>query len=134
MNLINIQKNNDLGNFILRITIGLLFLYGGMSKIIGPAFYGPGIEGFSGMVWGSIAIAWIVALAELITGLFLLLGFMIRESSLVLTIIMIFAIIMVHNPIVDLSGQLMQFLIRLTIIGALLALFFAGTDKYALVK
>jgi uncharacterized membrane protein YphA (DoxX/SURF4 family) len=126
-----IPKNKDLGSFLLRFFIGALFLYGGLGKIIGSAIGGPGIAGFSGMVWGSLAIAWLVALVEIFAGLFLIIGFATRHSSLFLIVILLFAIGMVHNPIVN-SNELMNFFVRLALIGGLAQIVFSGSGKIAI--
>lgn len=126
-----VKKNDDAGLFALRLTLGLLFLYGGLGKIIGSAVGGPGIEMFSGMVWGSIALAWIVAIVELAAGLMLILGFMSRDASVALIVILVVAILKVHNPFVD-FGELMNFFVRLALIGGLLSVMFSGSGKVAI--
>ncbi len=119
-----LPKNPDLGSFLLRLTLGLLFIYGGAGKLFG-ILGGPGIEMFSGMVWGSVAIAYLVGIVELLAGIGLIIGFMPRHSALLLIIVMVFAIFMVHNPFSNI-GNLMDALIRLTIIGGLAQILLSG--------
>lgn len=129
----NIPKNPNLGLLVLRVTLALLFIYGGVGKLFG-VLGGPGIEGFSGMVWGQVWLAYIVALTELIAGFMLLVGFMARSASFALSVIVIFAIAMVHNPFVTMS-ELMNALIRLTIIGGFVQIMLSGPgDIFSLEK
>ena len=125
-----IPSNPNLGLFLLRLTIGLLFVYGGVGKLFG-VLGGPGIEMFSGMVWGMVWLAYLVAVVELVTGIMLLVGFFTRFASIALVIVMVAAILIAHNPF-TMDGQLMAALIRLTIIGGLLNLVFSGPGNIGL--
>ena len=119
-----IPNNQNLGLLILRITIALLFLYGGVGKLFG-VLGGPGIEGFSGMVWGQVWLAYIVGITELLAALGILFGIFEKLSSVALIVVMAFAIGMIHNIFVDM-GQLMNALIRLVIIGGLVQIMLNG--------
>ena len=92
----------DTAVFILRITIGIIFLVHGMKKLFG-AFGGGGVDGTIQLVanmgftpaglW-----AWALILAEFLGGIFLILGILPRLSALSIAIIMIVAIVKIHGP------------------------------------
>lgn len=90
----------DWAIFVLRIGLGVMFMAHGLQKAFG-LFGGPGISGFSGMLSGlgfSPALFWayLAAYAELIGGLFLLLGIFTRGASSLLLIFIIVAAFKVH--------------------------------------
>jgi uncharacterized membrane protein YphA (DoxX/SURF4 family) len=122
----NYLKNKDTGFLLIRLGLAFLFIFGGTGKLMG-------LEGFSNMVWGSMALAFIVAIVELFAGIGLLLGVMVRESGFALAIVMLFAIFIAHNPI-TMEGQLMNALIRFALLTTLLGLAFTGSGKSALLK
>lgn len=126
-----LTKNPHFGVLLLRISLAFLFLYAGLGKMFGSPFGGLGIEAFSQVVWNSMILAWVVAVIEVLGGLALLLGVWTRRFSALLLIIMIFAIVLVHNPIFG-GAQIMEFFIRLVLIGALLHLIFGGSGNKAI--
>ncbi|MCX5700029.1 MAG: DoxX family protein [Candidatus Omnitrophica bacterium] len=90
----------DLAILILRLGLGIMFVAHGLQKAFG-LFDGPGIAGFSGMLSGlgfnpPIFWAYIAAYAELIGGLFLILGFLSRGSAAMLLVLIIVATWKVH--------------------------------------
>lgn len=119
-------ENLSIGLFIMRITMAALFIPFGFQKFMG-------LEGFSAMVWGSLFVAFLVALVELVGGLMLLLGVGTKWAGAALGIVMIGAIFIVHNPFV-VNDELMNALTRLIIAGVGFGLFFTGSGKLALVK
>jgi putative oxidoreductase len=92
--------NAGLGLFILRVMIGLIFLFHGLGKLIGPPFVGGGIDGTAGF-FGQIGIpmpiiaAWAIALLETVGGLALILGVAVPLFGLLLAIDMAVAILKV---------------------------------------
>jgi putative oxidoreductase len=84
----------------LRLALGVIFIYHGLQKTFG-FFGGSGIEGFSGML-ASLNIpypqisALIVADIELIGGIFLILGILVRLSAVSISLVMLTAVIKVH--------------------------------------
>jgi uncharacterized membrane protein YphA (DoxX/SURF4 family) len=48
------MSNKDNGLLAIRIGVGLLFIIAGFGKLTG--ILGPGISGFSGMVFGSVNV------------------------------------------------------------------------------
>jgi len=90
----------DLALFIVRITLGAIFLAHGLQKWFG-LFNGPGIEGTTGMLSGLGFIypavwAWILALTETIGGLFLVAGIMPRLLAALIAVVVAVAIAKVH--------------------------------------
>lgn len=123
----HVPKNYDVGLLIMRIGIAILFIYGGLGKLFG-VLGGPGLEMFSGMVWGSMFVAVVVALAELVGGILVLIGFLSRDAKITLAVIILVANLIVHVP----SGNLMNILVHLMLFTNLLGLALIGSGKYAL--
>ncbi len=128
-------SSSDLALFILRLGLGIIFIFHGAQKVFG-LFGGPGVEGFSKMLT-DLSInppmfwAWVVALAELISGALLILGVIPRISAGIIAVIMLVAIIKVHGPkgfSVMAGGFEYQFLILI----ASIALMAAGAGKISL--
>ncbi len=86
----------DAGLRIIRIGLGLLFLFAGFGKITGKL--GPGIAGFAPMVWGSLLVAWLIALGEFFGGISLLINKWTKYSTVWLSVIILGAILMVSLP------------------------------------
>jgi len=114
----------------LRVTFGLFFLIQGISKMMNMA-------GFAGMLdsWGfpaAGALAWLVALIELLGGLAILLGMWVELAGLLLSLVMLVAIVKVTwaNGFTAPGGWGLNILL----IGGLLSLMFAGPGKYVLGK
>lgn len=118
------------GTLILRLVIGGVFLYHGITKILMPAagmmeFVGGaatnvGLTFFSNETW-----FWIVAIAETVGGAMLVLGLLTRWFASILAIIMLFAL----NtkgwglPVAELDYVLL---------GTLISLIFMGGKRYSL--
>ena len=84
----------------LRLALGAVFIFHGLQKAFG-LLGGPGIKGFSGMLSGlnipyPEIMATLVAYIELICGILLVLGLLVRISSFSLLIIMVVAMLKVH--------------------------------------
>ncbi len=115
--------------FLLRLTIGVVFMAHGGQKLFGM-FGGPGLEGtiemFSNLnIPFSSMTAWFVSCIEFFGGIGLIIGIVVREISLLLIFVMIGAIWTVHGP----NGFFLQnqgYEYNFVLIGACLALFFAG--------
>lgn len=118
--------NNDTGLFLIRLGIGVLFVIAGFGKITG--ILGPGIAAFSGMVFGSVLVAWLVALGELAGGLSLLTGFKHKWGAIVLGIIMIGAIFIASVPAFDGSNPMtvIGLFSNLALLGGIAGLYFTG--------
>lgn len=92
----------DLGLLIIRIIIGLVFMFYGAQKLFG-LFGGHGIKGTGG--WfesigvkpGNVA-AILAGAGELLSGLLFILGLFLPVAAVIITIIMLVAIVKVHGP------------------------------------
>lgn len=86
----NTDKYADIAPLLLRIGVGLIFIYAGWGKLTG-------IEGTIGF-FGNIGIpmaafmAWFVAIVEFVGGIMILAGFRIQIPALLMAIIMVVAI------------------------------------------
>ncbi len=125
------EKKNDIGLLILRLTIGLLMLPHGLSKLFGS------LDGIKGMLEASGFpgfIAYGVILGEVVAPLLVVVGFRTRLASLVLAFNMVVAVMMAHAAdlfkLVPMGGWALE-LQGLFFFGAL-AIFFTGAGKYAL--
>jgi putative oxidoreductase len=85
------KENQKYTNFVIRITIGLMFFLSGLKKLLGVL--DSDISGIAGMV-GKIGFpapeffAWILVLSELIFGLLLIVGWKVKFTVWPLIIIM----------------------------------------------
>ncbi len=116
---------NDAANFGMRITIGVIFIVHGYSKI--------GNEGFAGWL-PSLGIPaemqMLIALAEIIPGILLIVGVLTRISSSLLSIIMIVAIFHVKSA-ASLTGD-RGYEFDLILLAASLVIIVAGPGRISL--
>ena len=87
------QTHQDLGKFIIRVTLGLLVLLHGVAKITG------GVGGIAGMLEGAGlpgVLAYGVYVGEVIAQLMLIVGFQTRIAAALVAINMLFAIGLAH--------------------------------------
>lgn len=125
----NFEKYSDLAPLLLRLGVGLIFIYAGWGKLTG-------IEGTT-TFFGNIGIplagimAWVVALIEFFGGIMILIGLRIQIPALLLAFIMIVAIITTK-----LGGENVFRAMRLDLMLMLanLALIILGSGKYAFNK
>ena len=129
------MANKDAGLLTIRLGLGLLFLIAGLGKLIGAPL-GPGIAGFSGMVWGSVVLAWLIALGELVGGISLFLGKGMKYATIWLAIIMVGAIFIASIPSVA-SGQpmaLIGLLSNIVILTGVVGLMMTGPGSISMDK
>lgn len=89
--------NPRLGQMILRIVLGLIFVAHGGAKLFG---------GVGGTVafFGSLGIplpflaAWVITLLEFVGGMFLIVGLFVLPTAILLAVHMLMGIILVHIP------------------------------------
>jgi len=84
----------DLGKFILRVTLSLLILFHGVSKIF------HGIDPIIGMIGRAglpSAVAYLVYIGEVAAPILVLLGIWTRPATLVIAINMTVAVLLVHT-------------------------------------
>jgi putative oxidoreductase len=86
---------NDGGKLILRVTLGLLILFHGISKILHGAGFITGLVAKAGL---PPAVGYLVYVGEVIAPLMLVFGIWTRLAALVVAINMVVAILLVHVP------------------------------------
>lgn len=92
-----LDPGNDNRSLIPRIIVGLVFLSEGIQKVLIPEITGVGRFENIGFENAEF-LAYFVAAFEILCGIFLLLGFLIRISSIPLLVIMLTAIITTKIP------------------------------------
>ncbi|MGC8119675.1 DoxX family protein [Marinobacter sp. VGCF2001] len=123
--------NADLGKLILRITLGGLLLFHGISKLLNGVGFIVGQLASHGL---PTVLAYGVYIGEIIAPLMVLLGYQTRIGALIIVFNMILAIALVHShQLLSLSGnggwalELQGFFLFTA-----LAVFFMGPGKYKL--
>lgn len=115
---------------IIRLVIGAVFLYHGITKLMMPAagmmeFVGGaatnvGLNFLSNETW-----FWIVAIAETVGGAMIVLGLATRFAAIVLAIVMLFAI--------NTKGWTIQASeLDMVLLGILISLIISGSKRYSL--
>jgi len=125
----------DWASLILRIGLGVMFMAHGLQKVFG-LFGGPGIKDFSQMLSGLgfvPAVFWanVAAYVELLGGLCLVLGFLVRSSAVLLFILILVATYKVHFTkgfFLSAGGFEYTFIISC----ALIALLLLGSGKFSI--
>ncbi len=130
----------DVGLLILRIGLGVVFIYHGYPKMPFPKSPMGGPKGFGGFLKQMgipvpVLMAWVVALVEFVGGFLLIVGFATRLIALLLAINMVVAIwkAKIGTMKVGFSAQQAtgwEFDFALLVAG--LALFFTGPGRLAL--
>ncbi len=125
-----LERNTDVGLFILRLGLGVLMLLHGISKLMHGA---DGIEQMLSGMGIPVFVAYGVYIGEVIAPIFIIAGFATRIAAVVMAFNMIVAIAMAHSAdVFSLSetGGWMIELPALYFFGAV-ALMFTGAGKYA---
>ena len=87
------STSEDIGKLVLRITLAILILLHGVSKLQN------GIDFISGLVSGAglpSAFAYLVYIGEVVAPLLVLIGLFTRPAALLIAVNMIVAIVLVH--------------------------------------
>jgi putative oxidoreductase len=124
---VNLEKFRDVAPLLLRIGIGLIFIYAGWGKLTGIE----GTQQFFGSVGIPMAgiMAWVVAVVEFVGGILVLVGFRIQIPALLLAFVMMVAILTTKVGGEDVFRAMrLDLLLLLTS----LALVITGSGKYAL--
>ncbi|WP_194852311.1 DoxX family protein [Nonlabens antarcticus] len=110
-----------IGNLIIRIGIGLLFVWGGVEKFIEGFMGGVGLQAVadlfksSGLAFlgdtGTYVLSVLLATLELVAGILVLLGKQLAYSYAFLAIVMVMAFVLVHAP----SGNWMNMMIHIAL-------------------
>ncbi len=117
-------KNTDAALLLLRIGVGLIFIYAGWGKLTG-------IEGTT-QFFGNIGIpmaglmAWVVAIVEFVGGIMILTGFKIEIPALLMVVIMVVAILTTK---LDADSIFRAMRLDLLLLLASLALYMTGPGK-----
>ncbi|MDR0580488.1 MAG: DoxX family protein [Campylobacteraceae bacterium] len=118
-----------IGKLILRVTVGVLMFFHGISKL-------GGVDGIKGMLFASDFpqfLAYGVYIGEVLAPILLVIGFKTRLAALVLVVNMVFIIILAHAPSMFALGQhggLAQETIYFYLFTSI-AVFFLGGGKYS---
>lgn len=94
--MVELLRNDAFGKLVLRLTVGILMLFHGVSKVLHPGtldFIGGALTG-AGL---PAVLAYGVYLGEIIAPLMIILGVQARMGGLIVVINMVFAIFLVHT-------------------------------------
>lgn len=122
----------SLFSFIGRIGLSVIFILAGIGKLMDPAGTNQAIQSnpyLSSMGFTPLALG--VGLFELIAGIFILIGFMTRITSLLLAGFCIVTALFFHNDFGD-PAQQANFLKNIAIAGGFLVLFGYGNTRSSL--
>lgn len=121
------EKNLDLGLLLVRISVGGLMLFHGVSKML---------HGISFLVDNMGAFGYAVYIGEVLAPIAILAGFRARIAAVLLAVTCVVAIAVAHAQdlfsISDHGGYANE-LLMLYLLGSV-ALFFTGAGKYAVSK
>jgi putative oxidoreductase len=126
-------KNDAVGKLILRLTVGGLMLFHGISKL-----FNPGSVGFIGSKLAEAglpeALSYGVYIGEIVAPLMIIAGLLCRAGAAIVVINMLFAILLVHSG--DIFALTEHGGWRLELQGFYLfgsvAIIFLGSGRYAL--
>jgi putative oxidoreductase len=125
-------KNDAVGKLLLRLTVGGLMLFHGISKL-----FNPGTVGFIGSKLAEAglpeALAYGVYIGEVVAPLMIIVGLLSRAGAALIVINMLFAIILVHAgdlfALTEHGGWRLE-LQGFYLLGSL-AIVFLGSGRYA---
>lgn len=117
-------KNPDLAILILRIFLGVVFVFHGFLKLQNVE----GARGFFEIVGLAPWLAIFVGIVEILAGLSMILGYGTMFAAIAIAVIMIFAIIKVKYPM----GGLVAGELEASLILAALTIYLTGPGKYSL--
>jgi putative oxidoreductase len=115
---------------LIRIAGALAFLYHGSAILFG-AFGGPGPHGFAAFMHAPDLVGYLVGLAQVVGGIAILTGILIRVGSACVIIVMLGAIFLVHLPHgFNVTNGGIEYALTLLLIA--LALLVTGAGAYSL--
>ena len=130
MNATNSRSAHDLGLLLIRLMVGVVFVFHGAQKLFG-VWGGPGLEGFTGFLTtlnvpmpGVSAV--LAAVAEFGGGVALILGLGTRLWAVPLVVTMLVAAFKVHGSAFAAQAGGMEYALTLGVVTAGLALTGAG--------
>lgn len=118
------SKLHDITHFGIRITIGTIFIIHSLGK------FDPSFLGFLNQIGLPAEMQFLIALAEFVSGILLILGVLTRISSSVLSIIMLGAIFHVKHA-ARLTGQ-GGFELELLILAGVLTIIVVGPGRVSI--
>ena len=125
------QGSGDLGKLVLRVVLGVLILFHGVSKLIhGPGFVTEALAhaGLPGV------LAYGVYIGEVVTPVMLVLGFWTRVGALIVAINMVVALALVHlsqlASLADTGGWALE--LQGMYLGSALAIALLGAGRFSL--
>ena len=121
---------DDVGKLILRLTLGILILFHGVSKLkTGVAVLMPAVQGLGLPTWFTYA----VYLGEVVGPILLIIGLFARTGAALIFINMIFAFVLVHRPDLFTIGKQGGWALELQgmYLFTALALVFLGPGRYS---
>jgi putative oxidoreductase len=130
---IEVRNMEDIGKLILRVTLGLLILLHGISKIRGGVdFLTPMVQGIGLPPW----VAYGVYIGEVLGPIMVILGAFARTGAFLIFVNMIFAIVLVHRPELFTLGKQGGWALELQgmFLFTALALVLIGPGRYAITK
>lgn len=127
------SKNPELGIFIIRVLTGVLFFVPGVYKLFVPEDFLVFLEPVfpAPLV---LPLFYMVALIEVISGLFLLIGYKIRYVALPLAAILLVALITTVLPDTTNKLYLINVLFHIFGIGVCASFLWLGNGRWALEK
>lgn len=127
MNFLSSFHNKSFGLLLIRIALGIVFIYHGWAKISNMDTF---ISMFAGMGINTF-FTYVVAYVEFIGGILMILGICVREVALLFAITMLVAIKVVHfkNGFSNMAGG---YEYPFTLLLASLATVFTGAGKYTI--
>ena len=123
------------GNLLIRLGMGLLFVWGGLEKFFEGFLGGVGLQNMAGFLkssglaflgdTGTYVLGFILALLELVAGAAILANIKLFESYAFLAFIMLMALVLVHIP----SGNWMNIMIHIALLFTLAGLALNHKEK-----
>lgn len=127
----DLSAMDDAGKLVLRVVLGLLLLFHGMSKLIGGIGFVSGMLAKAGLPG---ALGYLVYVGEVAAPILLLLGVYTRLAGLVVVVNMIVAVLLVHTSqfftINDTGGWTLELQAMYFAAGLVLAL--TGAGRYSI--
>jgi len=125
------QGSTDLGKLVLRVVLGVLILFHGVSKLIhGPGFIVDALA-HAGM---PTVLAYGVYVGEVVAPVLLLLGFWTRVGALIILVNMIVALALVHmsqlTSLADTGGWALE--LQGMYLGTALAIALLGAGRFSM--
>ncbi len=110
----------------LRIGLGLLFIYTGITKLMNPSMVNGMLGGIgfpAPTFW-----TWVLILAEVLCGLAVLVGFKVEYATVPLAVILVVAMVAVYH------SQVPQLMMHLAMLSGVVALWLSGPGAVAVSK